>query len=74
MTVQNLVAEVKRLSQTEQAELFDELVQLVDPATAPFTLTPAQTADLDRRIDEYRSGKAVMIPGDEALAKLRARL
>jgi putative addiction module component (TIGR02574 family) len=74
MTVQNLVAEVKRLSQTEQAELFDELVQLVDPATAPFTLTPAQTADLDRRIDEYRSGKAVMIRGDEALAKLRARL
>lgn len=73
MTVQNLVAEAKRLSQAEQVELFDELVQMIDPQTAPFKLTPAQSADLNRRIDEYRSGKAVMLPGDEVIAKLRAR-
>jgi putative addiction module component (TIGR02574 family) len=74
MTVANLVAEAKRLTPAEQAELFDELVQLIDPQTAPFTLTPAQSADLKRRVEEVRSGKAVMIPGDEVIAKLKARL
>ena len=74
MTVQNLLTEAKRLSPAEQLELFDELVQLIDPQTAPFTMTPAQSADLKRRVDEYRSGKAVMLPGEEAMAKLRARL
>ena len=74
MTVENLVAEFKRLSQTEQAELFDEIVQIIDPQTAPFTtLTPAQSADLKRRTEEFRSGKAVMIPGEEFVAKLRTR-
>lgn len=74
MTVQNLVAEIKRLSHPEQAELLDELVQLVDLQTAPFTLTPDQSADLNKRIDEYRSGKATMLPGEEVIAKLRSRL
>jgi putative addiction module component (TIGR02574 family) len=73
MTVANLVAEAKRLTAAEQAELFDELVQLMDPQTAPFTLTPAQSADLKRRVEEVRSGKAVIIPGDEVVAKIRAR-
>lgn len=73
MTVQNLLTEARRLSKAEQVELFDELVQLIDPQTAPFTLTPAQSADLNRRIDEYRSGKAVMLPGEETIAKIRAR-
>jgi putative addiction module component (TIGR02574 family) len=74
MTVANLVAEAKRLTPSEQVQLIDELVQLVDAQIAPFTLTPAQSADLKRRVEEVRSGKAVMIPGDEVVAKLRARL
>jgi putative addiction module component (TIGR02574 family) len=74
MTVANLIAEAKRLTPAEQVELFDQLVQLIDPQTEPFTLTPAQSADLKRRLAEVRSGKAVMIPGDEVVAKLKARL
>jgi putative addiction module component (TIGR02574 family) len=41
-------------------------------ADAP--LTPAQQEDLDRRVEEYESGKAKLIPGDEAMERLRKRL
>jgi putative addiction module component (TIGR02574 family) len=74
MNVKTVMAQARQLSPTEQVELFDELVQLIDPQTAPFSLTPAQSADLKRRLDEVRSGKAGAIPGDEVVAKIRARL
>ena len=70
MTVSNIIEAAKKLSREEQAELLDELILLVGPDVA---LTPAQEADLDRRIDEYQSGNAKMIPGDEAMERLRKR-
>ncbi|MGB7160666.1 MAG: addiction module protein [Tepidisphaeraceae bacterium] len=73
MTLDNLIDEVRKLSPADQAELLDELVCMVDPAIADLTLTPAQRVDLNRRIEEFRSGKAVMIDGDEAFARLRNR-
>jgi len=71
MTLQDFIREAAKLSHTDLAELLDELIRL-DEAQG-VNLTPAQQEDLDRRIDEYRTGRATMIPGDEAMARLRRR-
>jgi putative addiction module component (TIGR02574 family) len=73
MTLQNIIDEAKRLSLAEQVELWGVLGNMIGPPP-DVPLTPAQARDLDERIDEYRAGKAQMIPGEEAMARLRARL
>lgn len=74
MTIQSLVDEVKQLSPAEQLELYDVLGDLLGPpATDDVSLTPAQAADLDMRIEEIRSGKATLCPGDEVFERLRKR-
>ena len=73
MTLDAIIREVKQLSPADQAELFDELTRLMNPGLADVTLTPTQRADLDKRIAEFRSGKAVMLDGDEVFARLRKR-
>jgi putative addiction module component (TIGR02574 family) len=73
MTLDALIEEAKQLSTAEQAELLDELARMVHPDLAELALTPAQKLDLDRRVAEFRSGRAVMIDGDEAFARLRRR-
>ncbi len=72
MTLQNIIEEAKRLPLAEQIELWGVLGDMIGPPPdAP--LTPAQKDDLDKRIDEYRAGNAEMIPGEQAIARLRAR-
>jgi putative addiction module component (TIGR02574 family) len=73
MTLDALIEEVRQLSSADQAELLDELVRMVQPEVTQVELTPAQKADLDRRVAEFRSGKAVMHDGDEVFARLRKR-
>lgn len=74
MTVQNIVDQVKRLSPVEQIELYDMLSDLIGPPEPDdLALTPAQAADLDMRIEEIRSGKAKLYPGDEVFERLRKR-
>ena len=73
MTVENLIQEATKLSHAERAELLEALICLVGPEAADTRLTPEQEADLDRRIDEFRSGKVKLVPGDEAFARLRNR-
>ena len=73
MTLQNIIDEAKRLSLAEQIELWGVLGDMIGPPP-DVPLTAAQPKDLDERIAEYRAGKAEMIPGDEAMARLRARL
>lgn len=73
MTINNLIDEAKKLSHAEQAALLDELIRLIGPEAADVALTPAQSHDLDRRIDEYESGKAKLISGDDAFTQLRRR-
>jgi putative addiction module component (TIGR02574 family) len=73
MTLRSLIEEAGKLSREERAELLDELIRLQGPEASDVGLTPAQQEDLDRRIEEYRSGKATLIPGDEAIARLRNR-
>ena len=73
MTLDTLIREASKLSPAERAELADALIILDAADGADVGLTPAQEEDLDRRIEEYRSGRAKMIPLDEALAILRKR-
>jgi putative addiction module component (TIGR02574 family) len=74
MTVRNIVEQAKRLSPSEQVELYEALADLIGPSDASAVeLTPAQEADLDMRIAEIRSGKAKLSPGDEVFARLRQR-
>jgi putative addiction module component (TIGR02574 family) len=61
------------LPRAEQVELLEELICLVGIDEADVSLTPAQQEDLDRRTEEYRSGKAKVLPGDEVFARLRNR-
>jgi putative addiction module component (TIGR02574 family) len=73
MTLANLIDEARRLSHAEQAELLDELIRLIGPEETDVALTPAQQIDLSRRYEEYKAGKAKMIPGDQAIAQLKQR-
>jgi putative addiction module component (TIGR02574 family) len=73
MTLQNIIEEAKRLTLAEQIELWAVLGDMIGPPP-DVPLTPALAKDLDDRIDEYRAGKAEMIPGEQAMARLRARL
>jgi putative addiction module component (TIGR02574 family) len=74
MTVGTLVKEAKKLSTRQRWELVDELLELGADERADVALTPAQAADLDRRMEEARSGKEKLIPGDNAIAMLRKRM
>ena len=73
MTVRAMLDEAVKMSPAEQAELLEELICLVGSEEADVTLTPAQAADLKRRMDEFRAGREKLIPGDEAFARLRKR-
>lgn len=70
MTLDVLIQEASKLSPAERAELVDAMIILDGPGDE---LTPAQQEDLNRRIEEYRAGKATMIPGDQVVAMLRKR-
>jgi len=71
MTLQSLIEEASKLSLAEREELIDRLICMSDKEGV--ALTPAQAEDLERRIDEYESGKVEMIPGDKAFEMLRKR-
>ena len=73
MTVRALVSEAEKLSRDEQIELLDELICLVGAEETDVALTPAQAADLERRMAKARAGKDKRIPGDEVIAALRKR-
>lgn len=73
MTVRAIIDEVQRLPHAEQLELIDELNFRFGNTEADVALTPAQAADLRRRIAEAEAGRETSIPGDEAMARLRNR-
>ena len=74
MTLRDIVEEAKKLPRDEQVDLIDELYCMINMSDDHVALTSAQAQDLDRRIEEYESGKAKLIPGDEAMERLRKRL
>lgn len=69
--VHDLEAEVLGLPPEDRARLLERLIASFEPKSA------AQRAWLDvalRRQAEAKAGKIAMVPGEEALARVRARL
>ncbi|MEA2736355.1 MAG: putative addiction module component [Humisphaera sp.] len=73
MTLRDIIEEAKKLPRDEQVDLIDELYCMINTNRDDVALTPAQAQDLKRRLEEGRSGKDDLIPGDEAIAMLRNR-
>jgi putative addiction module component (TIGR02574 family) len=69
--VEDLQAEVLRLPPEKRARLLELLLASFEPRSN------AQRAWMDlgrRRRKDVRSGKAAMVPGDEAMARVRTRM
>jgi len=70
LPVEDLEAEALRLPPEDRARLLERLIASFEPKS------PAQAAWIQvaqRRRDDVRAGRAAMLPGDEALARVRAR-
>lgn len=72
-TMGNPALDLSRLSRDEQFELLDQLWETLrrDPKALP--LSPAQTAELDRRLDELEAEGPVGLSWDEVVTQARAR-
>ena len=68
-TVEALEAEAMQLSAAERARLVERLIASLD--TDP-EVQEAWAAEVERRNAQIESGAASLIPGPEALAKLKA--
>ncbi len=71
LPVEDLAAQALSLPPEDRAVLLERLIASFEPKS------PAQEAWSQlarRRREEVRTGKAKLIPGDEALARVRARL
>ena len=69
--VHDLEAEILRLPPEDRARLLERLIASFEPRS------PAQRAWLDlaqRRGADVAAGNVAMLPGDEALARVRARI
>jgi hypothetical protein len=71
LTLEDLEAQALSLQAEDRARLLERLIASFEPRS------PAQMAWLQltqRRRDDVRAGRAAMAPGDEALARVKARL
>lgn len=71
MPMRDLEAEVLGLPPEERARLLERLIASFEPQSS------AQRAWLEvarQRQDDVKAGKVTMVPGDEALRRVRARL
>ncbi len=69
--VHDLEVEVLELPPEDRARLLERLIASFEPKSS------AQKAWMDLallRREEVRAGKVAMVPGDEALARVRARI
>jgi len=69
--VEDLAAQALGLPPEDRAKLVERLLESFEPRS------PAQTAWLrlaEARREQVRTGSVAMVPGDEALARARARI
>lgn len=70
-SVEDIAAQALNLPPEDRAKMIERLLASFEPKSA------AQAAWLDlarARREEVRVGKVAMVPGDEALARVRARI
>jgi putative addiction module component (TIGR02574 family) len=66
-----LEAQVLNLGPTERAHLLDRLIDSFEPESR---IRDAWMVEARRRHDEIKSGKVALVPGPEAVARIRARI
>ena len=71
-TVKKVRDEALALSTSERASLAHDLILSLDNP-ADYTLSPEQEADIQRRVQMVREGKAKGRPAEEVFAALKAR-
>lgn len=69
LTLETLEAEVLQLSAAERARLVEKLIASLDMDPA---VEEAWAAEVERRHAEIESGAVSLLPGPEALARLKA--
>ncbi len=69
-TMEKLASEALSLSAQDRAELAEKMVESLVERPDP-EIERAWALEAERRLDEIRSGKVELIPGEEAMAKIR---
>jgi putative addiction module component (TIGR02574 family) len=69
--VAQILEEAEQLSAEERADLADRIVEKL-AQKIPVDIAAAQITEVQRRIAEVESGCVTLIPGEEALARVRA--
>jgi putative addiction module component (TIGR02574 family) len=65
-----ILEEAEQLSTAERAELADRIVESLAHDISP-DIEEAQIREVRRRIAEVESGNVTLIPGEEALSRIR---
>ena len=68
--VEQIIEEALALPGEARALLADRLVESLDPADES-RIHALWAVEVQRRLDEVRSGRVKAVPGDEALARVR---
>ena len=74
MTAQDLLEAANRLSQADRAWLAQELLHPPGDGSTEAEIEAAWGDEIKRRLDEIDSGKVELIPLEEVLARMDARL
>lgn len=68
METQEIIAEACKLEWSARYEIAQTILQTLEPADNE--IDPRWTAELQRRLDEHRSGRVPGIPAEEVLGHL----
>jgi len=74
VTRQEVLAQAMQLSSKDRGRLIDELVESLDDEPAEPGVEEAWGEEIKRRVDEIRTGKVELIPGEEVMRELKTRL
>ena len=66
-----LEAQILNLGPTERAHLLDRLIDSFEPESK---IRDAWISEARRRHEDVKSGRVAVVPGHEAIARIRARI
>jgi putative addiction module component (TIGR02574 family) len=72
--VSELLEKALALSTQDRGLLIDRLIESLDNEPAEEGVEAAWGEEIKRRVEDIRSGRVKMIPGEEVLGRLKARL
>jgi len=72
--VSKLLEQALALSAQERGLMIDRLIESLDEEPAEEGMEEAWAEEIESRVDDIRSGKIEMIPGEEVLRRLAGRL